>query len=677
MSYEPSPKPRSRHQALQLLSYAWLAFVLVSMTKRLIRVFPPADAEINSDAYWTYLPNARKLLDHAWAFLTTDPASYHVAPLGYIWPAIWGADPAIIQVANCALFLASALLLWRTATRLGGWLAGVISTALLTFHPDLASYIPQVLTESVFLFGLMLFTAGAVEYALNSRRSSLWLGLASLGLTITLLSRPVLQIFALVTLFIGVSAMAYSAWRGPRTSLAARAVANALNRWVCAALFAALVLPAAVVIKNGLSFDLWGMGTGAGSGLYYGVSPFKMGLEPVYSGFNYDAGITPLTVSPATKGHPLTKEADRINTRVAVELIKNTSLIDNIGFFTQKLKAWLFYSTPELSIASKLRTFRAFEWLAICLAVLAVIGSAWRRSASPGLERPGITDGERRKLVTLGILMLGVVCMALQLTPVLYNTRYNAFFLGPWLMLLAGVSTAFLLRLPSIPEGSSRLPPSQWLQWFAEKFVIILVLATAPIALTKYALRHETWGMDPYRPGPIAVLLDRAAMGTLHATNATPHENGKWRLEANPSTLHLPLQVTSPDALHPEKIKDAMWRLRIAVTPPEGEAPRACRKALLTYSRGYGPQDWYEPEPAVYLHLDGAPRTYAIHGNDDLRPAGSGDLSITFHCPPGTVVQWVGAELLRSALPEAARALIHEKRPIDPYLRRDPLPFLQ
>lgn len=659
-------------KAQYLFAAAALAFLLTKATQQLIRFFPPPGAELNGDAYWTYLPSARKLLDHPWAFLTADPASYHVAPLGYLWPALWGADPVRIQLANCVLFLACILLMWRTATRLGGWVAGVVSTALLVFHPHLTSYIPQVLTESIFLFGLMLFTAGSVEYALSRTRSSLWLGLASLGLAITLLSRPVLQIFAAAALLAVLAVTAFSAWRRPRPTSVVAAIARVLNRRVAVALFAAMLLPAAVVVKNGFSFDLWSMGTGAGSGLYYGVSPFKMGLEPVYSGFNYDAGITPLTVSPETRGHPLTLEADRINTRVAIDLVKNTSLADNAVFFVQKLKAWLFYSTPELRFASKLRSFRTFEWLAIGLAVLAVIGGALRRPANSSLHLPGLPGRERQKLVVLGILLLGMFGMALQLTPVLYNTRYNAFFLGPWLMLLAGVGTAILLSTPYPAENTGRLPFIRWLLWFAGKAAIVLVLAGVPTALTRYAVRHETWGMDPYRPGPVAILLDRSAAGSMQGDHVSSLENNRWKLESSSATLRLPLQVSHPEALTPDQIMDAIWRVRFSVAPPDEKAPNACRKAMLTFSNAHTAKDWYEPEPVLNLQLDGAMHTYAIHGNDQLRPAGSGELSITFHCPPGTIVTWAGAELLRSTLPEAARALIHQNRSIDPYLRRDP-----
>lgn len=668
-----SAPPRSMQRKFTFYFLAaWLAFLLTKATQQLIRFFPSPDAELNGDAYWTYLPSARKLLDHPWAFLTTDPASYHVAPLGYIWPALWGADPVRIQVANCVLFLACVLLMWRAAIRLGGWIASVVAVALLTYHPDLTSYIPQVLTESIYLFGLMLFTTGAVEFVLGKTRPRLWLALAALGLTITLLSRPVLQIFAIAALFLGLGILIYSTQQRQRVSPLGDAIARLPSRPVCLALIAALALPAAVIVKNGLSFDLWSMGTGAGAGLYYGVSPFKMGLEPVYSGFNYDAGITPLTVAPETKGHPLSLEADRINARVAVGVVKGTSLPDNAAFFAQKLKAWLLYSTPELRLSHKLRSIRTFEWLAIGLAALVLIVSAIRRPIGTDVRLPGSTGMEQPRLAVLSVLMLGVFGMALQLTPVLYNTRYNAFFLEPWLMLLAGVSTAILLQRPVPPANSNRVPASRWLLWLAVKAIIVLVLAGIPSALTRYSLRHETWGMDPYRPGPVAVLLDRASMSPLRATQATSSNGTRWQLETNPATLNLPLHVAAPEALAPSQVMDAMWRLRFSVAPPAGKTPNTCRKAMLAFSKAYPAQDWYEPEPALFIELDGAMHTYAIHGNDQLRPAGTGELSITFSCPPGTIVTWAGAELLKSTLPEAARALIHQNQPIDPYLRRDP-----
>ncbi|WP_289241676.1 hypothetical protein [Delftia sp.] len=438
-----------------LWTAAWLAWILHAATKQLIRYFPPADAEINGDANWTYLPNARRLLEDPWTFLTTDPASYYVAPLGYVWAAVWGADHARIELANSILFLACVLMMWRCATRLGGLWAGVIATSLLVYYPDLMSFIPQVLTETIYLFGLMLCMTAGIEYALGGPRPRMLLGVFALGLTITLLSRPVLQIFTLAALIAALVLTAYATWRGPALGNTLCCLSRVIDRRLCAALLAAILLPAAVIIKNGTCFGVWALGTGAGSGLLYGVSPTKMGLEPIYSGFGYDASLVPQIASDMATANPLAYESDRINARVGLEIIRNTSLADNAVFFAHKIKAWLIYSTPELQFLRKLRALRVFEWLAIGFAAISLALQARRRPKGERLRLPGPPGHEPERLTILLTLLLLVLAMAAQLAPVLYNTRYNLFFLEPWLMLLCGVACAILLQKPAALATSS------------------------------------------------------------------------------------------------------------------------------------------------------------------------------------------------------------------------------
>ena len=657
------------------LSAAWLALILAAAIQRVGRAFPAPGAELNSDARWVYLPNARKLLEAPWAFLTTDPASYHVAPLGYAWAALWGADPVRTQLANSALFLASVLLLWRCATRLGGLWAGMVATSLMVFNPELHSHIPQVLTESIFLFGLMLCLTGGVEYVLADRRRGLWLALAALGLTITLLSRPVLQLLALGALLLAVATTAALEYRRRHTPGRDPRWHRVVNRRLCLALAAALLLPAATVFKNGVFFGVWGMSTGAGTGLYYGVSPFKMGLEPVYSQFHYDAGAAAAAAAPETRGNPLDQRADQVNARVALDIVRNTSLPDNLAFFTHKLRAWLLYSTPELQVSYKLRTIRLFEWLSIAAAAI-VLAWRWRQGVKSPLPcAPGKTA---ETLGILLVLLLLTLAMAVQLTPVLYNTRYNTYFMEPWLMLLCGASVGILLHDPapqaSPPAGMRRARLSQWVRRQWRRWALVGLLTALAFALARHAQRHETWGMDPYRPGPTETLLNSTAMGALHSRQATPTGPGQWRLDVSPATLWLPLRPADAALLHPDRSMDALWRLRFAVAAPDG-APMACRQALVRITPAYpSSQPWFIPRPVLNLQLDGALHTYAVHGNDTLRPAGAGDLGMTFSCPPGTLVTWEGAELLRSTMPEAARDLIQHGTPIDPYLHREPRP---
>lgn len=179
---------------------------------------------------------------------------------------------------------------------------------------------------------------------------------------------------------------------------------------------------------------------------------------------------------PKPAATPLDQRAAQVNARVALDIVRNTSLPDNLAFFTHKLRAWLLYSTPELQVSYELRAIRFFERLTLTAAAIALV---WRWRAP----------------------------LLLQVTP----------------------------SYPSV-------------------------------------------------------------------------------------------------------------------------------------------QPWFTPRPERYLQLDGTPHTYALHGNDPLRPAGAGAMGITLSCPPGTLVTWEGAELLRSTLPEAARDLIQHGTPIDPYHRGEPRP---
>ena len=669
---------------MRWLGALWLGFILVAATKRLIRVFPPAGTPLNNDAQWTYLPNAHKLLADPWGFLSTDPSSYHVAPLGYMWPALWGADPTRVQLANCILFLLCLLLLWRCATRLGGLWAGVVATALMAHHPVLAESIPQVLTESQYLFGLMLLLTGTIEHTLGAGRRRRWLAVAALGLTITLLSRPVLQFMALALLVLCATLAVYLRRAQPTAGVL---------RWrpivspaACIALCAALLLPLATIVKNGVYFDLWGLGTGAGSGLSYGVSPYKMGLEPVFSGFQYDASIIPKTVDPQTQGHPLDKRSDAILRQAAIALVKNTTLADNAAFFAHKLHAWLFYSTPELQVTYKLRAIRLFEWLAIATGIMVVLARClvfhppqrWPTGLNADAARlPGPAGQNRERLVLLALLLLAALGMALQLTPVLSNSRYNIFFMEPWLMLLAGVGMAIVLQRPApacLPARSDTWARARAeLRWLTPRALLVLLLFVVPTSLAKRAVRHETWSMDPYRPGPTAVVLERSAMGTAHMTAATAIGPAQWRVDSSPSRLLLPLTIATPQALSPQAMMDGIWRLRFAVVPPA--ATRACRQVDVSIAHSHPSLNaWFNPPARLHLQSDGQMHTYAIHGNGQLRPAGNTELALTFDCPPGTQVHWGGAELLRSTLPEAARDFVQQGTPINPYRRSEPLP---
>lgn len=650
---------RPQEQLRLVFSTVWLTWMLTTAMRQVIRYFPPPGAELNGDAYWTYLPSARLFLSDPWSFMTADASSIHVAPLGYIWPAIWGANPVITQVANSALYLLAVLLMWRLASRLGGLIAGMVATGLLVHFPELASYIPQVLTEPPYMFGLLLFLTGLTEYVLTDHRRLCWLALAATGLAVTLLVRPVLQLYAILT-FIGLLGLLMVHHIKPYWLAGWDRI---VNRHAVLALALALLLPALTVVKNGVYFNHWGISTGAGSGLLYGVSPFKMGLEPVFSGFEYDAGIVTQEADPTTAGHPLRARSDHIQSRAALSIVQSTSLQDNVAFFWFKFKAWMFYGPEDTFMRPKLRQFRVFEWLSILGAAACLAWRRWPAQQHQHLDAalPNKDGSAARRLGMSTFILLLALGMAGQLLPVLYNIRYNVFLMDWLLMPLAAVGIAIMARL--ICTRIQRPGLRHMLQALAA-ITLVGVLMAATGALSRSAARNMSWSMDPARPGPTELVLGRDAVGAPSMSNARMAAEDTWVLTATPSTLSIPLTVNQS-----LNFIDGIWRLKLTVAAPKSS--HQCMAVNISLEQPAPETSWYVPRPILHINLDGKPHMYAIRGNGALRPAASGNLNLVFHCPAGTLVQWHGAQLLRSSMPEATHALITNGRPINPYRADD------
>ena len=631
-----------------------LSLLLWFTVNRLRRSYPPLDTEINADAYFTYLPNARKLLEAPWAFLTTDPRAYDVAPLTYIWPAILGADRASIQIANGALFLIGVVLFWAFVRSLGGSLAAFVATGLLVTHPEIVDYAPQVLTEAQYFFGLTLVMYAAVRAYASPETSARWLTLLAIGLSITLLTRPVLQYMLLLSI------AALTAWLLTQRKRAKPQ--RQAKAWLIA-LMCSLVLPLAVVVKNGVYFGVWGLGTGSGTGLYYGVNPFKNGSDPAFSNFSYDAGVAPRAVDPDTEGHPLDKRSDAINRAVAMEIIKRTSVSDNLRFFGLKLRNWLFTSTPELSINPKFRIFRVLEWLTIGLGVSAL---AARRRAGHPLLLPGPHTNTRQKLTVYFLLLAAVFLMAAQLTPILYNTRYASYFIEPWLLALTGLSVAYWIQWGPAPRGIKRHAA------MAFRCAVVLVLVYLAHQVTERAQRRETWRLDAYRPGPTASVLASDRFTSPQGEGMTLGPDDTWEFTQEPAILHLQVDTSSHPMQWPT-LRDAMWRLRFALEVPGNRRPSRCGKILMTVEPHQDDLLWYTPPAWVYALPTSQANTYMLSANGAWRPAGETPrISLSFRCPVGTKLTWHGMEMRRSTMAEAARDFMLRGIPINPYLLTEP-----
>lgn len=628
-------------RAIPWISNGLLLLLLWTAARGLYKVFPERGA-LNSDAYWTYLPSARKFLESPWNFLTTDPASYHVAPLGYIWPALWGGDQIYTQLANCGLFLITTVLIWHFMQITGGRLAALISCIILVGHPDLKNHTSNVLTESLYLFGFSL-TMFAIAKAIFSRGQTKWLALMSTGLSITMLTRPVLQYILLLAVVTCIILSLKNNWK-------------AHSKKLVTALLAALVLPAAIIVKNGVYFDVWSIGTGSGSGIFYGLSPHRNGAEPVYSNFSYDADVIPYTVDSATKGHPLDKKSDFINKTTALEIVKQTRLGDNIEFLYEKFRMWLFTSTPELYINYKLRWIRTSEWLIILSSITLV---AWRRKHIDPSTLSGDIKNSRTRFWLFSGTLIGLAAMATQLTPILYNTRYASYFIEPWMIILTGWSTGYLIQTKPWPD--SRLPA-----WLTGCFILVFAIYLAYV-WTQHSIRREKWEINPNRPGPTEVIIPSRDLKKTSSEGMNLTEKGIWEFTEPYAVLHIAMNdIEIPNR---DQVQDAIWRMQFSLQVPGKKSSSHCAKARISATPHQPEVNWYTPPPIIFVRTDGQDHTYMISANGANRPQGDrAKISIIFQCPPGSQLIWHGIEMRQSTLTKAAVEFLQNQTPMDPYL---------
>lgn len=662
----------------KLLTWAWLVFVSIIAVLGLRKIYMHSINLPNGDAEWVYLPGGRKLLEDPLNFITTDILSYSVAPLGYVWPAIWGVNEIAIRLANCALFMICVFLIWRIALRLGGVLAGVTATLLWATTHTLLHAVPQVLTEAMYMFGFLLFIYGLVEAIVSDDAKIRWFIATSIGLTVTLLSRPVLQY--LICGVLALMIMIYCVWRGGIISHV-RPHVRLVFRRTFYALLLALVLPILVIVKNGVYFGSWSIGTGTGAGLYYGVHPLHMGEEPFYKNFQYDVGHTASTIEPSTLGN-LSIQADLWQKQIAIHLISQTSLKDNIVFFSSKARSWLLYSPVERYFSADWRDKRQAMVILVIAAILMLglsaarggrgaVFSAFMDVCNDGPESRNQTDAKScqarsgRMFLCYAALILLTGGMIVQFLPILYNARYNGAFLEPIFVILGSVSLALLARhiLPPALIKSTAFP-NRW-SWRKSVGQIMLLAFLMLIykAAGEWAVRNERLTLDPYRLGPTAVVLGNEAFGAAQATGMEYSGPNEWAIKEPVAEIAVPFNIPADMQVGKEKIYEAVWRVSFRVHGRTSSS--SCRDVAVSYSNPEAQSS--SLPPSIFLDLGSEMRPYAFSAGSSLRPQGSGNLVFKFNCPAGTRVMWGGGEFLRSTIAESSREFIRNGIPFSPY----------
>ena len=619
---------------------------------------------IHTDALYTYLPAARALLDQGWAFLAS-PASYRVVPLGYAWPALWGADPVWIRWANCGLWAGCVFAAWRCATLLGGVRAGVVTVLLLALHPELPKYFPTELTEPIFLFGLFAWLWTLAEWLIGRNESRGLQACSALFLTLTLLSRPVLQLLVPLCL-VGV---VIAAWYLRRSTRAPHITTARLCRQMAFTLAISLVLPALLVLKNGLLFGLWGLGTGSGTGLYLGTHSLFQGAEPPFLGLGYD--INDLVFMMTGDPDHLSLAGDRVAKAAALAQLSAMSFGDGLVFFARKLWWWMAHHPASLlAHGTSLRKVRLFEWLALMACATHMVSVLWRhgwialssrmpyRYPTRSIDACWQDSAVRQIVMWLLLFGFGGLLLA-QLLPILYNSRYSSALLDPWLMLLTGFSVAYLTNPYQFSASCSR---SRWLVSLVGRrtgasqrasvwpgVIVVPGLLLLAVVAFNTIRRFEVVAIDPANMGPHRTRMVFSTVAEMSANGMALQPDGRWLMTESPAALVLPVSAEQVATLKDQPPYNALWELDIAIRT---DRVRDCRMAEIAYTR---------PANAVPGHVsrlsltaDSQPRRYAIHANADLRPDAAGDLRIALHCPEGTLIQWNGARLLESVHAESA-----------------------
>lgn len=610
------------------------------------------DQPVHVDAQQVYLPAAHAFLEQGWAYFLT-PESYRVVPLAYLWPALWGADPEWIRLANGGLWMGCVYFLWRTSDLLGGYRAGVVAMLLWAFHPELPRYFATELTEPIFLFGLFGWMHAMAQIWVNGKTSLPMAAQGAVMLAITLLSRPVLQLLAPAGLAFCLACLVYWHFKPQRAGAADYRKAVGC---ISLSLALGLLLPLALVLKNGMVFGLWGLGTGSGTGLYLGTHPLFQGAEPPFLGFNYDVNI--LAGLKANDGDHLSLVADRAARNAALWQIQAMAPAEALAFFSRKLWWWLAHHPAQIDVfGSALRKLRLFELL-VLIAGATAIAYRWFRGPSRSIHQTWGSQPNRvqtARLTFAAMLLMLFVLMVVQLIPILYNSRYSSALLDPWLIPLAACSVAYLTASIRL---AATLQKSRWsLEIVARQgasivpTAVILTCVTA-IAISLYNVvgKRESTSVDSGHMGQTLEHLSITSPDRVTTNGMKAHGSQMWVTTESPSVLQVHLEQDDIEKLAQIPLFNALWETEIALRTEKGQR---CRKAEVSYQTADGAilQPHYRLPLLLQVVADGVIQRLTTHANGELRPRQPGSLRTVLHCPVGTMVEWRQTRFLESRHP--------------------------
>ena len=457
-----------------------------------VLALPGLREPVSFDGEQTYLRLAHRLLNEGFGFFSS-PDSIVVAPLAYLWPALFSANEISVRWANIAAY-AFAIGLVAYALRVAhSRAAAMVGAALLAASPTLHPFVANVLTEPLFIMLVGTWAAATAKASVSADGARGAIILGAIALAMASLVRPATFLFAPAMLGLAI----LWGWASPsRRGFAAR----------LAAMFALAAIPVVLwMIRNQVSFGLPGIATGSGAALWLGVDPSVNGFDPVYFGMDYDTGGVARDISH------LSIEGDRLLRGAARMELAGMPLGVLGELLVRKAGACLAMSPVELG--HDLSMQRAWR---VALLMCAFAGLAWGRRS-----------------LFAWIVVAWVAYMTAIHLPAMYHRRYSVGAIDVPLTLLAAMGIAEAARLPW------RRGVLSMAVMLAAGFVVIQTADRAPGSpLIDRVPSVLLWRAD----GKVQLELGAAATVDLpfliDAKNANDYTTTRFRMAIAPTAPH-------------------------------------------------------------------------------------------------------------------------------------------
>lgn len=564
-----------------------------------LRYFPSA---VNFDSLHIYIPYAQALIADKFAFFL-DARSLRVAPMGYIYPALFGADTDAIKIGNTVLSCFLLLILYRLGSLLHSRNAGIAVAFLYALSPILTQYKPAILSEPLFFFLTGLWLMSVAEIIAGKRA---FIPVAGIACGLMILTRGTYIYFLYATLFVTLLMCWKSEWR--RT-----------GQQLFAAHFTAIFFPLVVIVKNWLVFGYPAVATGTGAALYFGSHPLTAGYEAPYFSLGYDIGAVTQGVDY------LSAAGDSLLKGVAIFMLKQRSLGDILAVYTQKAFAFVFLTKVILAeTVWNLRSYRIAEFMLAMVGLLAL---------RPVLMRWFIGGALAYQLIVH--------------VPVLYTYRYSVGALEIPLTLLTAIGATHLFM-----GWQTRSRP-------VFKLAAMIIIIVAAIAMGEW---HRTYSQALLPdilsvPHQIVHQWEEQELAALQGNGLIPEGRGVYRTTAKQWYLDVPV----PE-LHLSRGEE-YYVFSVEMTATTDSVVRGCGVGAV-YFRTVGEPEFTEAKSRYFrIQADGLPHYYHLSaslGLSPLYPEKAGFLRISGNCPGNSRIQVNSLALSLSRVAQVYRKLYLE-----------------